>query len=224
MVRPMWILAFSLALVCTASAVPCRDDSCGKKDQEEGRKASSIQLKAKQPGDRSYGASPILIEDLRPEPSTKDQFPPGLLEGGERDALPPGLRDDGLAHEWRKRIAIVPVLPAQDPGSGSPPIPQRTYLTAHRADATEHGAHGADQETHRTRVHESSPSSRVLRGVDDWGGSCIAVAWRMIGDHGRSNARNDRNQPGSTVDSGATAHTPWADSTGLVSASIGCRA
>jgi hypothetical protein len=102
---------------------PCRDDSCGKK---EDRDASSIQLKSTQPRDRSDGASHILVDDLPPGLSTKDELPPGLLERDEKDELPPGLRDDGRAHEWRKRIATVPAVPTQDPGSGSLPIPEPT--------------------------------------------------------------------------------------------------
>jgi hypothetical protein len=122
MLHLIWILAFGLALVCTpAAAVPCRDDSCGKK---EDRDASSIQLKSTQ--HRSYGASHILVDDLPPGLSTKDELPPRLIERDERDELPPGLRDDGRAHEWRTRIATVPAVPTQDPGSGSPPIPEPT--------------------------------------------------------------------------------------------------
>ena len=90
MLRPTWILAFGLALLCApAEAVPCRDDSCTKKEDGE---ASSIQLK--QPRDRSYDASRILVDELAP----------GLRK---KDELPPGLRDDGRAREWRNRIATI---------------------------------------------------------------------------------------------------------------------
>ena len=115
MLSPMWILAFGLVLVCTAArAVPCRDDSCGNREDQD-RKASSIQLRPMQPGDRSYDASPILGDELAP----------GLRK---KDELPPSFRDDGRAHEWRERIAIAPAVSAQDPRSDSPPIPQQTGL------------------------------------------------------------------------------------------------
>ena len=90
--RPTWILAIGLALLCVpAQAVPCRDDSCGK---TEDRDASSIQLKPMQPRDRSYDALRILVDELAP----------GLRK---KDELPPGLRDDGRAREWRNRIATI---------------------------------------------------------------------------------------------------------------------
>ena len=111
--RPTWILAFGLALLfAPAQAIPCRDESCTKKDDRE---ASSIQLKPTQPRDRSYEASRILVDELAP----------GLRK---KDELPPGLRDDGRAREWRKRIATVPAVPTQDLGSGSLPIPEPTGL------------------------------------------------------------------------------------------------
>lgn len=106
--RPTWILAFGIALLfAPAQAVPCRDDSCTKK---EDREASSILLKPTQPRDRSYDASRILVDELAP---------PGLRK---KDELPPGLRDDGRAHEWRNRIATLPAVPTQDLGSVSLPI------------------------------------------------------------------------------------------------------
>ena len=107
MLRPMWILAFGLALVCTpVGAVPCRDDSCAK---EEDREAWSIQLKPTQPRDRSYDASRTLGDELAP----------GLRKKDER---PPGLRDDGRTREWRNRIATLPAVPTRDPGSLSLPM------------------------------------------------------------------------------------------------------
>ena len=111
--RPIWILALGLALPGTpAAAVPCGDDSC----QEQGnRDDSSIQLKPTQPHDRSYDAPPILGDELSPVLRTKD-------------ARPPGLRDDGRAREWRKRVATLPVIPAQEPGNASLPIPESTAL------------------------------------------------------------------------------------------------
>ena len=107
--RPTWILAFGLALlIAPAQAVPCGDDSCTKK---EDREAGSIQLKPTQPRDRSYEASRILGDELAP----------GLRK---KDELPPGLRDDGRGREWRKRIATLPVVPTQDLGGVSLPIPE----------------------------------------------------------------------------------------------------
>jgi hypothetical protein len=89
---PTWILAFGLALLgAPAAAVPCGDDSC---QEQEDREASSIQLKPTQPRDRFYDASRILGDELAP----------GLRKQDER---PPGLRDDGRAREWRKRIATL---------------------------------------------------------------------------------------------------------------------
>lgn len=123
MLGPIPILAFGLALLGTpAGAVPCGDDSCQK---QEDRDDSSIQLKATQPRDRSYDASRILVEDLPPGLSEKDELPPGLRK---KDELPPGLRDgtDGRAREWRKRIATLLAFPTQEPGSASLPIPEPT--------------------------------------------------------------------------------------------------
>ena len=112
MLRSMWILVIGLALLCTpAQAVSCRDD-CQKR---ENRDDSSIQLKATRPGDRSYGAWHIVVDGL----------PPGLAK---KDELPPGLRDDWRAHEWRKRIATLPAVPTLDPRSDSLPIPEPTGL------------------------------------------------------------------------------------------------
>jgi hypothetical protein len=111
--RPTWTPAFGLAPLCApAQAVPCRDDSCTKK---EDREASSIQLKPTQPRDGSYDASRTLGDELAP----------GLRE---KDELPPGLRDDGRAREWRKRIATLPAVPKQDLVGGSLPIPEPTGL------------------------------------------------------------------------------------------------
>jgi hypothetical protein len=110
--RPTWILAFGLALLCApAQAVPCRDDSCLKRTDLE---ASSIHLKPTQPG-RVHDASPIRLDELAPV----------LLKNHE---LPPGLRDDGEAREWRKRIAALPAALAQEPGSAPLPIPESTGL------------------------------------------------------------------------------------------------
>ena len=111
--RPIWILAFGLALlIAPAQAVPCGDDSCTKK---EDREASSIQLKPTQPRDRSHDVSRILGDELSP----------GLRKKDER---PPGLRDDGRAREWRKRIATLPATPTQEPENASMPIPESTDL------------------------------------------------------------------------------------------------
>jgi hypothetical protein len=111
--RPTWILAVGLALLCApAQAVPCRDDTYLRRGDGE---ASSIQLKPTQPGGRFYDASPIPIDELAPRLPKKDE-------------LPPSLRDDGRAHEWRKRTAARPAIPAQKPGSASLPIPDPTGL------------------------------------------------------------------------------------------------
>jgi hypothetical protein len=111
--HPTWILAFGLALLgAPASAVPCGDDSC-REQKDCGD--SSIQLKPTQPRDRSYDASRSL----------GDEFAPGLRQKGER---PPGFRDNGRAREWRKRVATLPVIPTQEPGNASMPIPESTDL------------------------------------------------------------------------------------------------
>ncbi len=111
--RPTWILAFGLALLgAPAAAVPCGDDSC---QEQEDRDGASIQLKPTQPRNRSYDASRILGD----EPS------PGLRK---KDEHPPGLRDDGRAREWRKRIATLPAVPTQDLGGVSLPIPESAGL------------------------------------------------------------------------------------------------
>jgi hypothetical protein len=111
--RPPWILAFGLALLgAPAAAVPCGDDSC---QEQEDRGDSSIQLKPPQPRDRSHDASRTLGDELTP----------GLRKKDER---PSGLRDDGRAREWRKRIATLPVIPTQEPGNASMPIPESTDL------------------------------------------------------------------------------------------------
>jgi hypothetical protein len=111
--RPTWILAFGLALlIAPAQAVPCGDDSCTKKEDCE---ASSIQLKPTQPRDRSYDASHLLGDELAPALRNKDE-------------LPPGIREDGRAREWRNRIATLPAVPKQDLGGGSLPIPEPTGL------------------------------------------------------------------------------------------------
>jgi hypothetical protein len=99
--RPTWILAFGLALLgAPAGAVPCDDDSCQK---QADRDDSSIQLKPAQPRERSHNAPRILGDELSP-----------VLR--KKDARPPGLRDDGRAREWRKRIATLSVMPTQKPG------------------------------------------------------------------------------------------------------------
>jgi hypothetical protein len=111
--RPTWILAFGLALLgAPAAAVPCGDDSCR---EQEDRDDSSIRLKPTRPRDRSYDASRIL----------GNEFSPGLREKEER---PTGLRDDERAREWRKRIASLPVVPTQETGNASMPIPESTEL------------------------------------------------------------------------------------------------
>ena len=103
MQRPTWILAFGLALLgAPAAAVPCGDDC----QEQEDRDDSSIQLKPTQPSDGS--------DDASRNPS--DELSPGLRKKVER---PPGLRDDGRAREWRKRIATVPMIPTQRPGNAS---------------------------------------------------------------------------------------------------------
>ena len=96
---PIWILAFGLALLgIPAGAVPCGNDSC---QEHEDRDDSSIQLKPAQSRDRSYDGSRFLGDELSP----------GLRK---KDDHPPGLRDDGRAHERRKRIATLPAVPTQD--------------------------------------------------------------------------------------------------------------
>jgi len=111
--RPTWILAFGLALLgAPAAAVPCGDDSCL---EQEDRDDSAIRLKPTQPRDRSDDASRIPSDELSPDPRKKDE-------------RPPGLRDDGRAREWRKRIATLPVIPTQEPGNASMPIPESTEL------------------------------------------------------------------------------------------------
>ncbi len=114
MLRPKWILAFGLALLCTpAQAVPCLDDSCQK---QADRDDSSIQLNSPERGVPLYdGASPILVDDL----------PPGRFES---DELPPGLREDWRAHEWRDRISTRLAVPMRDPRSTALPIPEATGL------------------------------------------------------------------------------------------------
>ena len=89
--RPTWILAFGLALLgAPAAAVPCGDGSC---QAQEHRDDASIQLKPPEPRGRSYDASRMLGDELSPGRVRK------------KDELSPGLRDDGRAREWRKRIA-----------------------------------------------------------------------------------------------------------------------
>jgi hypothetical protein len=124
MLPRMWILAFGIALLCTsAEAVPCRDDSCQKKESED-RDASSIELKPMRAGDRSYGAWRMLVKDPPPGLSVKDELPSGLPK---KDELPPGQRDelDWRGREWRKRVATLPAIPTQESGSASLPIPSR---------------------------------------------------------------------------------------------------
>ena len=95
--RPTWILAFGLALLgAPAAAVPCGDDSC---QEYEDRDDASIQLKPPQPRSRSYDASRMLGDELSP----------GRLR--KSDERSPGLRDDGRARDWRKRIATLPEIP-----------------------------------------------------------------------------------------------------------------
>jgi hypothetical protein len=111
--RPTWTLAFGLALlIAPAQAVPCGDDSCTKK---EDREASSIQLKPTQLRDRSYDPSRILGDELAPALSKEDE-------------LPPGIRDDGRAREWRNRIANSARRAHAGLGSGLLPIPEPTGL------------------------------------------------------------------------------------------------
>jgi hypothetical protein len=99
--RSTWILAFGLALLgAPAAAVQSDDDSSQK--QEDGDH-SPIRLKPTQPRDRSHDGSRIPGGELSPDLRKKDE-------------RPPGLRDDGGAREWRKRIATLPVIPMQDPG------------------------------------------------------------------------------------------------------------
>ena len=118
MLRLIWILVFGLALLCApAQAASCRDD-CKKR---EIRDDWSILLKAKQPGDRSYGASHRLVDGLPPGLAEEDELPPGLRDDWR-------VRDDWRAYEWRKRIATLPAVPRQDPRSASLPIPEPTEL------------------------------------------------------------------------------------------------
>lgn len=119
LLRPVWILAFALALVCTAAqarAAPCGDDSCGKR---EDRDASSIHLEPPANArERSHDAWPPRTDELPTELSPKVE-------------LPPGLRDDfdGRAREWRGRVATA--VSIQDPRTparlllGSPPRNQK---------------------------------------------------------------------------------------------------
>ena len=88
MQRPTWILAFGLALLSgSAQAVPCSDDSCRKNEMRDRGAPSEVLL----PGLNSE-------RELSPELRKKEELPPD-----RRDEI------DWRGHEWRKRIATLPV-------------------------------------------------------------------------------------------------------------------
>lgn len=113
LVRSVWSLVLGLALLCPAAqtgAVPCRDDSCGKRAD---RDASAIQLQRREQvgarfddGWRSGVDAPSL--SLR----ESDELPPGLRK---RDGLPPGLRErDAFPPSLRERFELPPGLGERD--------------------------------------------------------------------------------------------------------------